>query len=314
MCGIAGFIDFNNQTSEGILKKMTDSLIHRGPDADGCFYTKRYNYAIGLGHRRLSIIDLSPLGNQPMEFGNGRYQIVFNGEIYNYQEIKEELLKTGHRFSSHSDTEVILHAFHQWGPQAVNRFIGMFAFVIYDSQEDKITCFRDRAGVKPFFYYWKDGLFLFGSELKSLVSHPRFQKELDLNAIASYMQFGYIPAPHCIYKDTFKLKHGQFLILNLKNRELSTELYWDVYDRYNREKINIGETEAINETEKDLETAVPYPPHWSAKWQGKASPSPCLQMAAMKSSADTLIMTGWLSTTIALIPFPTYSGEQEQLC
>jgi asparagine synthase (glutamine-hydrolysing) len=258
MCGIAGFIDFNNQTSEGILKQMTDSLVHRGPDADGCYYGKRYNYAIGLGHRRLSVIDLSPLGNQPMQFGNGRYQIVFNGEVYNYQEIKEELEKKGHRFNSHSDTEVILHAFHEWGTKAVNRFIGMFAFVIYDSQEDMITCFRDRAGVKPFYYYWKDGLFLFGSELKALMAHPRFKRELDLNAVASYMQFGYIPAPHCIYQDTYKLKHGHYLILNLRNQELCTELYWDVYDNYNREKIKIDLPDAINETEKVLEKAFNY--------------------------------------------------------
>jgi asparagine synthase (glutamine-hydrolysing) len=258
MCGIAGFIDFRNQTSEGILKKMTDSLIHRGPDADGIFFKKDNNYAVGLGHRRLSIIDLSPLGNQPMQFADGRYQIVFNGEIYNYQEIKDELILKGHQFISHSDTEVILHSFHEWGTKAVNKYIGMFAFVIYDSQEERITCFRDRAGVKPFYYYWKDGLFLFGSELKALMSHPEFKKELDLNAIASYMQFGYIPAPHCIYKDSFKLKHGHFLNLNLRNKELCTELYWDVYDSYNQEKVKIGLPEAITETESILEKAFNY--------------------------------------------------------
>src|SRR6185436_16410576 len=258
MCGIAGFIDFNSRTSDGILKKMTDSLVHRGPDANGYFFVQNKNYAVGLGHRRLSIIDLSPLGNQPMQFADGRYQIVFNGEIYNYQEIRDELLQLGHEFISHSDTEVILHAFHQWGTKAVNRFVGMFAFVIYDSQEDRITCFRDRAGVKPFFYYWKDGFFLFGSELKALMSHPEFKKELDLNAIASYMQFGYIPAPHCVYKDTYKLKHGHFLVLNLKNKELCTELYWDVYDNYNKEKIRIGLPDAIEETERILEKAFNY--------------------------------------------------------
>lgn len=258
MCGIAGFIDFNTRTSESTLKKMTDSLVHRGPDADGYFYDRNDKYAVGLGHRRLSIIDLSPLGNQPMSFSNGRYQIVFNGEIYNYQEIKDELIAAGHEFISHSDTEVILHSFDHWGVKAVNRYIGMFAFVIYDSREEKITCFRDRAGVKPFYYYWKDGLFLFGSELKALMAHPEFKKQLDLNAIASYMQFGYIPAPHCIYKDSFKLKHGHFLSLNLRNQELCTELYWDVYDNYTREKIKIGVPEAISETESILEKAFNY--------------------------------------------------------
>ena len=126
MCGIAGFIDFKTILQKQLLKKMTDSLIHRGPDAEGYFYAQKNNYAVGLGHRRLSIIDLSPLGNQPMQFSNGRYQIVFNGEIYNYQEIKDDLIRSGHEFISHSDTEVILHAFNEWGTegcQSIHRHV-----------------------------------------------------------------------------------------------------------------------------------------------------------------------------------------------
>lgn len=258
MCGIAGFIDFQTRTSKELLVKMTDSLLHRGPDASGYHYAAVNHYAVGLGHRRLSIIDLSPAGNQPMQFMDGRYWIIFNGEIYNYAEVKKELVEMGHHFVSGSDTEVILHAYHQWGAAALKRFIGMFAFVIYDSQEEKIFCCRDRAGVKPFYYYWKNGLFLFGSELKALMAHPSFSKEINLNAVAAYMQFGYVPAPHCIFEDTYKLDAAHWLLLDLKTKEIVTEKYWNVYNSYNREKLKISMPEAIQETEKVLEKAFNY--------------------------------------------------------
>jgi asparagine synthase (glutamine-hydrolysing) len=258
MCGIAGFIDFASNTGKPELIKMTDALQHRGPDSSGYYIDQTTDYAIGLGHRRLSIIDLSPLGNQPMSFLNGRYWIVFNGEIYNYSEIREKLMGLGHRFESHSDTEVILHAYHQWGPGALQYFIGMFALVIYDNQEENLFCCRDRAGVKPFFYYWRDNLFLFGSELKAFMANPIFQKQIDINAVGTYMQFGYIPAPHCIFKNTFKLLPGHFLSVDLKTRTMDTTEYWNVYDCYNREKLKIPIQEAVEETEKILEKAFNY--------------------------------------------------------
>ncbi len=258
MCGISGFVDFKGSNGGAELKCMTDALLHRGPDASGYYNDLKDNYSIGLGHRRLSIIDLSPAGNQPMQFLDDRYWIVFNGEIYNYAEIKEVLLQLGHRFGTHSDTEVILHAYHEWGTAALDRFVGMFAFVIYDKLNEKLFCCRDRAGVKPFFYYWKNNVFLFGSELKALVANSSFEKEIEVNAVGSFMQFGYIPAPHCIFKNTFKLLPAHFLLFDLKTRQMETTKYWNVYDCYNSDKIKISIRDAVDETEKVLEKAFNY--------------------------------------------------------
>src|SRR5450432_2762733 len=258
MCGIAGFIDFKSKSDKSDLSKMTDALVHRGPDASGYYFDQKENYSVGLGHRRLSIIDLSPAGNQPMQFLNNRYRIIFNGEIYNYAELKEILTALGHRFETHSDTEVILHAYHQWGAEALKRFIGMFALVIYDEQEEKLFCCRDRAGVKPFFYYWTDNVFLFGSELKALMATSLFHKEIDINAVGSFMQYGYVPAPSCIFRNSFKLLPAHYLILDLKKRKIETAEYWNGYDCYNQEKLEISIEDAIEETEKVLEKAFNY--------------------------------------------------------
>ena len=258
MCGISGFVDFNAKNGQTELQSMTDALLHRGPDASGYHLDQTSNYSIGLGHRRLSIIDLSPAGNQPMQFSDGRYWIVFNGEIYNYAEIKEVLAGLGHQFDTHSDTEVILHAYHQWGSGALKYFIGMFAFVIYDKLKENLFCCRDRAGVKPLFYYWKDDIFLFGSELKAFMANPYFQKEIEINAVGSFMQFGYIPAPHCIFKNTFKLLPAHYLLFDLKSKKMEAEKYWNVYDLYNREKLKISIGDAVSETEKVLEKAFNY--------------------------------------------------------
>ena len=150
MCGIAGFIDFNKISSIEVLKNMTDTLNHRGPDGSGYEMLQSAKAAVGLGHRRLAIIDLTETGKQPMQFEH--LWITFNGEIYNFQEVKKELESLGHQFKSHSDTEVILHTFSQWGIDGVKKFIGMFAFVIYDTKSQEVYCVRDRAGVKPFFF------------------------------------------------------------------------------------------------------------------------------------------------------------------
>ena len=180
MCGISGFVDFNKKTDRGILEKMNRTMAHRGPDGEGYAIFQPDSATVGLGHRRLSIIDLSEGGKQPKSYKH--YHITFNGEIYNYVEIKHQLEAKGHQFSSHSDTEVVLHAFDEWGVKAIDQFIGMFAFVIYDEQQQTLTAFKDRAGVKPFFYYWKDGLFLFASELKAILQHPSFVKDIKAHA------------------------------------------------------------------------------------------------------------------------------------
>ena len=256
MCGISGFIDFKKTTTQNILEKMNRTMQHRGPDGEGYGMYQNDIATVGLGHRRLSIIDLSEGGSQPQTFGS--LHITFNGEIYNYAEIKAELEIKGHSFHSHSDTEVILHAYAEWGSKSLQKFIGMFALVIYDEANKQLFACRDRAGVKPFFYYWKNGLFLFASELKAIVQHPAFTKEINLAAAAAYMQYGYVPTPHCIFKDTHKLKPGHFLDFNITNRELNVKQYWNVYDAYNKPPLKIDLPEAIEETEKLLTNAFQY--------------------------------------------------------
>ncbi len=256
MCGIAGFIDLKGSSSIEILDTMTDTLVHRGPDGRGTTILHDANAMIGLGHRRLAIIDLSETGKQPMQFG--KLHITYNGEIYNYKEIKTDLERMGHAFVGHSDTEMILHAYAQWGKNCLSRFIGMFAFAIYDADHQTVFCARDRAGVKPFFYYWKDGLILFASELKAFHRHPGFQKKLNHSAVAAFMQYGNVPTPHCIFADCFKLEPGHHMTIDLKQWTLKAERYWNVYDAYNQPKTDLSLQEAISETEKILQSACEY--------------------------------------------------------
>jgi asparagine synthase (glutamine-hydrolysing) len=256
MCGISGFIDFKNISTKEILQKMNRMLAHRGPDGEGYGIYQNNKLTVGLGHRRLSIIDLSAAGSQPQSFGS--LHITYNGEVYNYAEIKAELELKGHTFNSHSDTEVILHAYAEWGTDALQKFIGMFAFVIYDEAAAEIFACRDRAGVKPFFYYWQNGLFLFASELKAIMQHPSFNKEINIDATAAYMQYGYVPTPHCIFKHTYKLKPGHFIKFNLVTQKIIVEQYWNIYDAYNKPSLKINFEEAKVETEKILTNAFQY--------------------------------------------------------
>lgn len=256
MCGITGFIDSYKRTSKTILDEMTATLNHRGPDDSGtALYLDDYAL-VGFGHTRLSIIDLSPAGHQPMEYQN--LSIIFNGEIYNYLEIKEELIDRGHRFQSTSDTEMILHAFKEWGTDCVERFIGMFAFVIYDRELRKVYVFRDRAGVKPFYYYQKEGLFMFGSELKAIMKHPSFEKRIDCSALKSYFNFGYIPTPYCIFENTQKLDPGSYLIYDIAEKRIEQRLYWDAADYYRKPKLEISYDEAKEELHSLLKSAFQY--------------------------------------------------------
>ncbi len=256
MCGITGFVSLNKISQREDLVRMTSILSHRGPDGDGCYYSNRNNYAVGLGHRRLSIIDLSTAANQPMEYDG--LHIVYNGEIYNYNEIRNELITLGHQFLTHSDTEVILHAWKQWGEKSIDRWRGMFAIALYDESSNELTCIRDRAGVKPFYYYFKDGLFLFGSELKALMAHPQFEKTIDPNTVASFLQYGYISFPYSIFKNTFKIPAGHLLRLKIDSGTIELKQYWNVYDHYNKPKLSISLPEAIEETEKILSESFAY--------------------------------------------------------
>lgn len=256
MCGISGFCDFSKKSDKQTLVNMTDILHHRGPDDSGYSFYENNFANIGLGHRRLSILDLSARGHQPMI--HQHLEIIFNGEVYNFSEIAKELESFGYIFESHSDTEVILKAYHKWGIKAVGKFLGMFAIVIYDKEAQKLIFIRDRAGVKPLNYYYKDGLFLFSSELKSFHKHPNFQKEINKDALALFFKYSYILEPHTIFKYTYKLPAGHYAELNLQNRDFKVYKYWDVIDSYNKPKLDISFEEAKIETQRLLKSACEY--------------------------------------------------------
>ena len=225
MCGIAGFIDFNKKSDKEKLIAMTDTMVNRGPDDSGYFFTENSFGQIGLGHRRLSIIDLSPAGHQPMSFQN--LTIVFNGEIYNFEDIKKELEKEGYDFFSNSDTEVILKAYHKWGFASVNKFRGMWSFAIWDNDKKELILCRDRVGVKPLYWYFKNNIFIFGSELKAFKKHPMFESKLNYESLSLYLQYGYITSPYSIFENTYKLEPGYFLAID-KNKNIKKEKYWDI--------------------------------------------------------------------------------------
>ncbi len=226
MCGIAGVFD-TRSTSEidrNLLHRMNETLTHRGPD-EGEVYVES---GLGLGHRRLSIMDVSS-GQQPLFNEDGSVVVVFNGEIYNFQKLVGELTALGHRFRTHCDTEVIVHAWEEWGERCVERFSGMFAFGVWDRNRQTLFMARDRLGIKPFYYTLLDnGLFLFASELKALLVHPDFDKTFDHRAIEDYFAYGYIPEPKTIFKNAFKLNPGHLLSLQRGQQTVQSREYWDI--------------------------------------------------------------------------------------
>ncbi len=256
MCGIAGFIDFKNNSSYNDIVAMTDTMLHRGPDGSDYHFFQTEKAQIGLGHRRLSIIDLSDYGKQPMRFQD--YWITYNGEIYNYKEIKSELSALGHTFEGDSDTEMILHAYNEWGIACVERFIGMFAIVLIDTKKQEATFLRDRVGVKPLYIYWEDELLLYASELKAFHQHPRFKKRLNKDAVSAFMQYGNVPTPHCIFDHCFKVKPGHYQVLNFQSKTFSETHYWNVYDAYNQTKTTDDYSTAKTTTKALLTSAFNY--------------------------------------------------------
>lgn len=256
MCGIAGIIDFKHRVDERLLSNMIKTLAHRGPDNQHIKILNNNKSSIGFAHARLSIIDLSCEGDQPMEYKD--YTIVFNGEIYNYRELKKELFGKGHHFVSQSDTEVILHAFEEWGTNCVSRFIGMFAFALYDGKNKKIYIYRDRAGVKPLYYYVRDDLILFSSELKAFHEHQAFVKEINPHVLKVYFDFGYVGSSDTIFKNTYKLEPASLLIIDLEQKSISTQQYWSVEDYYRMPKLIIDYQEAKNQVYELLKSAFNY--------------------------------------------------------
>jgi asparagine synthase (glutamine-hydrolysing) len=231
MCGITGFIDHSLQSSaqelSAIATRMADSLVHRGPDDSGVWSDAESG--IAMGHRRLSIIDLSTQGRQPMVSADGRFVLVYNGEIYNHGQLRGDLQQNGCQFRGHSDTEVLLEAVAHWGlAKTLDRLNGMFAFAVWDRRKRRLTLVRDRLGIKPLYYGWFGRCFLFGSELKSLKKHPAFRGEIDRNVLPLFLENGYIPSPCCIYRNVEKLRPGHLLeIAPPFNRETaSLRSYW----------------------------------------------------------------------------------------
>ncbi|MEO6705249.1 MAG: asparagine synthase (glutamine-hydrolyzing) [Ginsengibacter sp.] len=258
MCGITGFCDFKKHLSKESLSKSNYSLKHRGPDNGKEEIYQHPNATIGFGHRRLSILDLSECGSQPMHSDDGNLSIILNGEIYNFNEIKKDLEKLGYAFQSTSDTEVIIKAYEQWGIEAVQQFIGMFVFVLLDREKNSLYIFRDRAGVKPLYYYHNDDCILFASELKALHHYPVFKKEINETAVSLFFKYAYIPAPHTIFKNTFKLQAGHYLEIDLDKKTVNEIKYYDIIDFYNKPKLKISEQDALEETERLLTSAFQY--------------------------------------------------------
>jgi asparagine synthase (glutamine-hydrolysing) len=248
MCGIVGFVASERQ--EKILHNMITSQTHRGPDDNGNYIDE--TMGVHLGHNRLSIQDTSSHAHQPFISSCAMYTIIFNGEVYNFQSIKEELKALGHTFLSNSDTEVILYAYKEWGVECVDKFIGMFAFVIYDKAEEMLVLVRDRAGVKPLYFYSKNQNFIFSSELKSFHEHPNFPKEINREFLPFYFQFGYIPAPYSIYENCFKLRPGHYMVYDLQTKRHTTHKYWDIHKFYLMDKFDKSEEKILEELESLL--------------------------------------------------------------
>lgn len=256
MSGIAGF--YNTAVSqlqdeaETILRRMTDSIRHRGPDDSGVWHDTRNG--VGLGFRRLAVRDFSASGHQPMASADNRYVIVFDGRVYNYASLREELLGLGHIFQGRSDTEVLLAGIRQWGLQAaVRRFNGMFAFALWDVESRSLHLGRDRMGVKPLYYGWLGKSLVFGSELKALRAHPGFQMKIERGALALFLRYGYIPTPLTIYENIYKLTPGQILTIwpGSDVGDERREAYWSP-----RAAVEKGLTSPFRGTERDALDAL----------------------------------------------------------
>jgi len=252
MCGIAGFYSLNNTFSEADLRHMAAAISHRGPDAEGYFNEE----SIGLAHKRLSIIDLSTSANQPMYSDCGRYVIVFNGEIYNFREIRKEMEALGHHhYNTNSDTEIILKAFIIWHNDFVSKLNGMFAIAIYDKTLKRLSIFRDRLGIKPIFYFHQQNEFAFASELKSLLAVPFIKNNTAINnkSVGYFLHLGYIPQPDTIYYNISKFPSGHYCVIDSKG--LTFKKYWSAAEMITKTTID-NEKEATEELNNLLTDAV----------------------------------------------------------
>ena len=262
MCGITGFWDttlkLDAQSLQNVARQMTDTLVLRGPDDEGQWVDE--SRGIALGHRRLAILDLSPEGHQPMVSVDSRYIIVFNGEIYNFLEIRKQLEQRGYKFRGHSDTEVMLASFCEWGlEKSIKSFNGMFAFALWDRQEKVLHLGRDRFGEKPLYYGWFGSTFLFSSELKALKAYPNFSANVNRGSLTALLRYKYIPAPHTIYENIYQLLPGTFLTIDGEKSSLNPITYWsarEVAEHSAANRFTGSENEAVEQLEQLLKESV----------------------------------------------------------
>jgi asparagine synthase (glutamine-hydrolysing) len=262
MCGINGFLTFSyldNLDFQNILIESTNTLSHRGPDSSGIWFNK--DSGIYVGHRRLSIVDLTPSGSQPMVSNNEELIICLNGEIYNHLDLREELNKVvSIKWKGSSDTETLINCFETWGIESTLRKTeGMFALALWNKRSNELTLARDRFGEKPLFYGWQNDTFFFSSELKSIKFNPLFKTEINRNSLGLFVKYAYIPTPHCIYKDIYKLTPGSFITVSLESRKCPQTFYWSSLAsmKENYESSNHGSREqAVEDLNVILSNAV----------------------------------------------------------
>jgi asparagine synthase (glutamine-hydrolysing) len=271
MCGICGEVDFDHQgIKPDVLKKMCQVIAHRGPDDEGMVFFRNGQYVegenaaalskgengfeLGLGHRRLSIIDLSEAAHQPLCNEDRSLWIVFNGEIYNFQEIREGLQKKGHLFKSRSDTEVILHAYEEWDVSCLERFRGMFAFAVWDSKRKQLFMARDRLGKKPLVYYHQGGRFIFASEIKAVLQTPGVERKVNIRALHHYLTYQYIPAPDTIFEGIKKLPPAHYLLYDASGK-VSVDRYWKLrFNSVQSRRANVADL--CDQLRNELEESV----------------------------------------------------------
>lgn len=228
MCGYVGYLS-KDEYSKDVIKNMNDMIVHRGPDSEGYYI----NDGVYLGHRRLSIIDLSEGGIQPLSSMDESVLIIFNGEIYNYQEIKDDLLAKGYEFKNKTDTEVILVGYQEYGMEGIlSKLRGMFSFIIWDKNKKKLFGARDHFGIKPFYYTKADGDFIFGSEVKSFLRHPKFKKEVNEKALKNYLVFQYNPQEETFFKNVYKLRPGHYFEYDFESENMEISQYFDIKFEY----------------------------------------------------------------------------------
>jgi asparagine synthase (glutamine-hydrolysing) len=228
MCGICGQLKWGSSDAidRGLLERMNRSMTHRGPDDEGYFTENTGKHAVGLAMRRLSIIDLST-GHQPIENETGDVTIVYNGETYNFQELRSELTAKGHTFKTKTDTEAIVHGYEEWGPEVAARLNGMFAFAIWDKKRARLVLARDHMGIKPLYYALGDGVLSFGSEIKAILQDPSVSREIDPLAVDDYLSMRFIPTPRSIYKSIRKLEPGHVLVW--ENGTIKISKFWNFH-------------------------------------------------------------------------------------